>query len=218
MAAHRYLLPLALLCIAGTAAAEPAERRFYAGLDVGQAQLNRDRPDFIDPRSDGESPGWKLRFGIQFSPYWSVEAGYTDFGHYDGSLTIFAVPGASPIPAVIGGAALAPGDLRTKARGIDLSTVFHWPVGESFYVQAAAGLQRREMKTEVESVIIDAPDFRASDGDLALLLGAGLGFHVNDVMDIGVHWASTRNLEGDFEYFENDADPSLVSLGMRFRF
>jgi len=33
-----------------------------------------------------------------------------------------------------------------------------------------------------------------------------------------VNWAVTRNLQGDTEYLENSADPSMVSLGLRVRF
>jgi hypothetical protein len=217
MGAHKYLIAFALLCTAGVAAAEPAERRFYAGLDLGQARLNRDTGGFVQPSSDGETLGWKLRFGLQLSRHWSLEAGYTDFGSHEGSQGVFFVPGGSLVPASVAGAALAPGDLRTTAKGIDLSAVFHWPIGESFYLQATAGLQRREFKTSIESVITDAPDFRARDGDLASLIGAGFGFRINEITDIGVNWMRSSNLEGDFEYFENRSDPSLVSVGVRLR-
>lgn len=206
----------ALLCTAGTRGeAQPAaERRFYAGVDLGEARINRDWPDiFFTPGQERESPAWKVRFGYQFTPRFSLETAYTDFGDYRGAGIVIMLPGA-PTPPVI----FAPGEYRTSAKGIELSAVGTWPVGERFYLSASAGIIRREMKSRYDATLPLQPGFRARDGDLGMQLGAGAGFKLNDVLDLGINWVGTRKLDGDARYFENASDPSLMSLGLRVRF
>jgi Outer membrane protein beta-barrel domain len=207
------LLLGALLCGAsGIAPAQDQERRFYLGLDLGQGQIDRDYPAYSHgPRSNRESAAWKLRFGWALSPHWSFEAGYTDYGDYDGSFVIiYTGPLNQPIAA-------APGDYSTSAKGFDLSTVGTWPLGEKFYLNASAGLLRREMKTVYAPFLTGAPGFRGKDGDLAIQYGMGFGFKLTDAWDLGVSWTTSDNLEGDFEFIENESDPTLLSLGIRYR-
>lgn len=191
------------------------ERRFYAGVDLGQAELNRDYPQFyFGPRRERESLAWKIRFGYQFSPRFALEAAYTDFGEYDGSGMVILLPGAATAPPV----ALAPGDYTTSAKGMELSAVGTWPLGEVFYVTASGGIQRREFKSVFDPSLPYQPGFRARDGDLAVQLGAGFGFVLTDSLDVGVNWVSTRNLEGDTEYLENASDPTMITAGLRVKF
>ena len=206
-----------LLCALGPGAqAQPdANRRFYAGIDIGQAELNRDYPgSYFGPRRESESVAWKLRFGYQFSPRFALEAAYTDFGDYDGSGMVMLLPGAaSPLPV-----ALAPGDYTTSAKAMELSAVGTWPLGEVFYVSASAGIQRREFKSVFDPSTAYQPGFRAKDGDLATQLGMGFGFRLTDTFDIGANWVTTRNLEGDTEYLENASEPSSITVGLRIKF
>ncbi|MDF3020878.1 MAG: hypothetical protein K0Q92_2181 [Steroidobacteraceae bacterium] len=196
----------------GTRAQPAPDRHFYAGIDIGQAELNPDHSEsHLGARRERESTAWKLRFGYQFSPRFALEAAYTDFGDYDGSAMGIFVP-----TAAVG--ALAPGDYTTSAKGMELSAVGTWPLGEVFYLGGAVGIQRREFKSVFEATTAYQPGFRVTDGDVATQLGLGFGFKLTDTFDVGVNWVTARKLRGDTDYAENASDPSMVSLGLRARF
>ena len=205
-----------LAALASGALAQPGpDRHFYAGIDIGQARLNPDYSEsYLGARRERESTAWKLRFGYQFSPRFALEAAYTDFGEYDGSAMGIFVPTAAT--AAVG--ALAAGDYTTSAKGMELSAVGTWPIGEVFYLSGAVGMQRREFKSVFEATTAYQPGFRITDGDVATQLGLGFGFKLTDAFDIGVNWVTTRKLRGDTDYAENASDPSMVSLGLRARF
>ena len=196
----------------GTRAQPAPDRHFYAGIDIGQAELNPDHSEFhLGARRESKSTAWKLRFGYQFSPRFALEAAYTDFGDYDGSAMGIFVPTA-PVGA------LAPGDYTTSAKGMELSAVGTWPLGEVFYLGGAVGIQRREFKSVFEATTAYQPGFRVTDGDVATQLGLGFGFKLTDTFDVGVNWVTARKLRGDTDYAENASDPSMFSLGLRARF
>jgi hypothetical protein len=207
----------ALLCgIAAPSHAQAADRHFYVGVDLGQGRIDRQYPGYTEsPGSNAESFAWKLRFGWRLSPHWSFEAGYTDFGDYDGAL-MFAYPTLLPLVDP-GSAIFAAGDFSTSAKGLDVSAVGTWPIGESFYLCATAGLMRREMKSTHDPYTPGTPAFRAKDGDLAAQYGVGFGFRLSEAWDLGVNWVTTSNLEGDFEFLENQSDPGMLSVGVSYR-
>lgn len=210
-----FLLMLgALSCgIAIPAVSQDQDRRFHLGLDVGQGSINRKNSAYtVAPGGDRTSTGWKLRFGWTLSPHWSFEAAYTDFGDYEGSRPMLAIPGAADEPIT-----LAQGDLTTSARGFEVSAIGTWPIGEYFYMHASAGLLRRELRTVIESYLPPSPPFRANDGDLAVQYGIGVGFRLNESWDVGLNWTATSRIEGDSEFLENQADPTMVSVGARYR-
>ena len=205
-----------LAALASGAQAQPGpDRHFYAGIDIGQAELNPDHSEaHLGVRRERESTAWKLRFGYQFSPRFALEAAFTDFGEYDGAAMGIFVPTAGA--AAVG--ALAAGDYTTSAKGMEVSAVGTWPLGESFYLSGTVGLQRREFKSAFEATTAYQPGFRVTDGDVATQLGLGVGFKLTDTFDIGVNWVGGRKLRGDTEYVENASDPSMVTLGLRARF
>jgi hypothetical protein len=203
----------AMLCLitTGTQAQSAEDRRFYLGIDAGQAKLHRSRAALAMavPR-EAEATGWKLRFGYRFSPYFSLETAVTDFGVYDGTSQVIAYAGSPAAPA--------PGDHRTSARGMEVSAIASWPLGQRFYLSASAGILRRETRTVFESLTAGRPRFRGKDGDLATQFGAAFGFVVDETVDVVASWTRSQRLEGDTEFIENDSDPSLVSIGLRLRF
>jgi opacity protein-like surface antigen len=206
MTITRSLLPGALLCsIAGTAAAQSADRDFYLSADLGQAEVDRRWPQ-VEDRNDDDF-AWKLRFGYRFSRHVSLEAAFTNFGEYHGLFYFSVFPGA-----------IGSGDYTTSAKSIDLSVVGSWPLGRVVYLKAAVGLTNREYKTVYAPVFAGAPSARGTDGDLGIQYGAGLGFTLSESLDVSLDWATTGNLEGDIGFPQNDLDPSLLSVGLRFKF
>jgi hypothetical protein len=209
------LVLVAALC-SSAALAQDADRHFYFGVDAGQGRIHRANPGYTDsPGGNAKSFAGRLLFGWRLSPHWSFEAGYADLGDYHGTLMSVlptTLPHADP-----GGGASAPGDFSTSVKGFAVSAVSTWPLGRSFYVSATVGLMRREMQTRNGPSAPYLPAGRLKDGDLAASYGAGFGWRLTDVYDIGVNWLSTRNLEGGFEFPENESDPAMLSVGMRFR-
>jgi hypothetical protein len=204
----------ALLCLLsiGAQAQSTEIRRFYLGIDAGQAKLHRSRAALAmtGPRETAAT-GWKLRFGYRFSPYFSLETAVTDFGACDGTSQVVLFAGSPH-------AAPAPGDHRTSAKGMEVSAIGSWPLGQRFYVSATAGILRRETRTVFESRTAGRPGFRGKDGDLATQLGTAFGFVVDETLDVVASWTRSRHLSGDTEFIENESDPSLVSVGLRLRF
>lgn len=186
------------------------ERHFYVGADLGQAHLNRRWSDLEVFGKGGNATAWKLRFGYRFSRHFALEASLADFGSYDGA-ELLAYPADSPLAGV------APGEFTTRAKAIGLSAVGFWPLGEHFFLTAQAGLARREFKTTYGPWLLDSPGFRANDGDLGLVTGAGIGFNLRESLDLTVEWMKTDNLEGDMEFRPNHADPSMVTVGVRYK-
>jgi OmpA-OmpF porin, OOP family len=58
----------------GAQAAEPTG--FYAGVGAGQSMVD-------EPFADDEDTAYQVFGGYQFTPYFGLEAGYTDFGEVD---------------------------------------------------------------------------------------------------------------------------------------
>ena len=206
----------ALLCgSASCVQAQDTDRRFYLGLDLGEGEINRGFTEYSQgPGSNRRSTAWKLRFGWSLSQHWAFEAGFTDFGDYGARLPMLMLmlPGPADEPTVV-----AQGDVSTSAKGFDVSAISTWPIGETFYLNASIGLARREMRSVFSSLLPASPSFRTSDGDLAIQYGLGFGFRLNDAWEIGLNWATTSNLEGDFEFPVNQSDPRILSVGVRYR-
>lgn len=205
----------ALLCVfAADASGQDADstqgRHFFVGADLGQAHLNRRWSDLEVFGKGGNATAWKLRFGYRFSRHFALEAALADFGSYDGA-ELVAYPADSPLGGV------APGEFTTRAKTMGINAVGIWPLGEHFFLTAQAGLARREFKTTYAPWLQDSPGFRANDGDLGLVTGAGVGFNLGESLDLTVEWLKTDNLEGDMEYRPNHADPSMVTMGLRYK-
>src|SRR5687767_7898130 len=87
------------LAAAGACAQDPGgERKWYLGLDVGQAKLDHATAFEEESDLDDTSTAYTLRVGYQFNRYFALEGGYTDLGDFDATVTPVCIP-EQPCPS-----------------------------------------------------------------------------------------------------------------------
>lgn len=82
--------------IAGVAAMSAAQAQGpYVGLAVASADHNFNAGSGVSSDPAGYKPSAKIFGGVELSPTWAIEAGYTDIRKADHSFTIAGVPGTA---------------------------------------------------------------------------------------------------------------------------
>ena len=139
-------------------------------------------------------PELKLYIGGQFSPYFSAEAGYIDFGEYGGNLA------------------------KLEADGFTLAAKGSMPIGELFSVYLTGGILMWDATVDVPLV-----GSVSSDGD-EIFYGVGASFEVAPGLDIRLEYARFNvefgTEEVGFIGTSNsiDQDIDYLSAGAQYRF
>jgi hypothetical protein len=157
--------------------------------------------------SDDESNAFSLRAGYRFTPFFALEAGYTDVGDFSSSFdSLCPNPTLAPCPSYTS---------STTFRGLQF-------IAEHFQLKASAGAFYRQMKATVDSTLYGHSSDTENNSDF--VFGAGIGIPVNDHLDISIDWTRYRLLglgytssTGQATTF-NEGETSIASLGVRWRF
>ncbi len=201
---HRFRLKT-LLPVAATSlllAAASAQAQLYIGVALLYTQLNEDddytefsRKDF----TDGDN-GWSAYAGYAFTPYFSVELGYSDFG-------TFHTYGEHSYTGVLEKRA-------TDINSYDISVRASYPVIRSVEIYGRLGHHHWDTKS-----IKDVYD----DGELSNIYRRN--FDSRDLFGgVGASVKITDSWNVDAEYrrylYENDTDTNIDSLrvGLRYDF
>lgn len=182
----------AALLSTGIGAAQ-AQSQFYLGAGLGPSRYDRDVAEGLITSGsvDRSDTGFKLFGGYQFSPNFALEAAYLDLGKARYSGDFFGSP-------VVDG--------RVEVTGINLSGVLSAPLRPGFSVFGKVGLFFWD--AEARDITAGSPFSESQDG-------SDLSF------GIGASYAVARNIgvRAEWEFFESvDADASLLSIGVEFRF
>lgn len=196
----RLIVALGLFACGGSAVAQPPHK-WYAGIDVGEALLDRRSEHSEQIRNADETAfSYSLMAGYRFSRYFALEAGYTDLGEFS----------ASPDPSV---------DATATSRGFMLNTKVIWPVARHLELEFLAGGFWRYTDLSVSGSVNGA----SSDHGFASRLGFGASVPINDHFAFEFAWVNyieffdfDIQLEPDFEVFSEDV--SAYSLGVRWTF
>jgi OOP family OmpA-OmpF porin len=139
---------------------------FYGQADLGRTTIDEsiDADGFIFGL-DESATAYRLALGYEWSPWFSVEAGYNDLGKVDADLGFAGV--------------------EAEADGFELGLVLRWPVGERFSLNARAGYLWWDAVTRVAAV-------RADDSGEDAFAGIGAEFHASERLAITLGWNRYR--------------------------
>ena len=197
---------------AGVAQAAPADRGWYAGVDVGRSNLRLNGSDLdgafanqgitSSTSIDGHDTNLGANVGYRLSRNLALEGGYIDFGKFDFNAAASA-PGADTIQ----------GDY--KAHAWSFSAVGIAPIYDRWSLYGKAGVTR----TTADMTAGSTTGATAPSGASASATGALIG--------VGASYDFTRNLYskleadrythvGDGNTGRGDVDVYTLGIGLRF--
>ena len=215
------LLTTLLMSSLATAAdgAGAAPRKFYVGLEAGQARSDINLIDlFISPTNphyEGKSTGVKLRFGYQFIRYVAVEGGYANFGEF----TLDDVPyfcSSNP-----GGTCTY--RVRSGSQGAFVNAVGSLPFAERFALNGRLGYSYLWGRTRQSDPAVAGSTSTIKRKSFGAIYGLGLSCELTPALEAELAWGRfdqigvALSLGGDAVFFDLGS-AKLLSLGLRHRF
>ncbi|HEX7221435.1 MAG TPA: outer membrane beta-barrel protein [Burkholderiales bacterium] len=183
----------AMIAAALVLAASQASAQAYLGGSVGQSDIDEQiTTGLITGGSvDGKDNAFKIFGGYMFNRHFGIEGAYVDLGEVSYSGNFFGTP-------VTGG--------RVEVTGINISALGALPVNEQFSVFGKIGLFLWDAEANDTT---GGAAFSAKEDGTDLSFGVGVGYHFTRNLGIRAEW----------EMFDtNDADASLLSVGVLWRF
>jgi len=182
------LLVLGLMLFGNAFAQQP--RKWYAGLDIGQTQLNRGGGDGVDLSGlDDKSTSWSLLAGYRFSRFFALEAGYTDLGQFSDQ------------------------DFSSSSWGFMVNTRGILPIGKHFELDLLFGIVWMKRDLTFGSVSDDVSGTTGKFGiGFAVPVNERLAFNFeyNQYLDFAL------GFDDDFDLYVDDT--TAYSLGVRWKF
>ncbi len=181
---------------------------FYIGADVGATEFSGDGPNdgvvFIAGQKFKDSDySYGVHAGFQFTDWFAVEVGYTDFGSATDRFKV------SPDIAFI----VSPNDTQTvAAKGASLAGVFSWGVGADFSIFAVLGVTTMDYEKTSSggfSPLTGSLLAKDSVSDHGLLYGVGAKYALTDSLNLRTDLR--RNDVGDFAL-------DTISMGIEYSF
>ena len=180
---------------------------WYVGVDLGQSDFESESSFIGAVERDDSSSSWSLRAGYRFSRFFSLEGGYTDIGDFSAVIDIDC-PSCVPIDASI------------SIDGFFVHAVGTWPIARHFHLKGLVGITHRQM----DNVWTSSQDTMSwSDSANITTLAAGIAVPINDRFEVGLDYTHYREiglgltLGSELGAFD-EAEASVLSLGLRFRF
>lgn len=174
-----------------------ADAGYFAVASVGDSSAHLDSLFLPLPSDDDQS--FEIGVGYAFNPHLAVQAGYHDFGEFDGEIA--SCPPAtfclSPPPAI---------PFQVDVSGWSLRVTGGYPLGERFAAFASLG------------VLVWDVDFRfvLEDG---LVSFPGIGTEGDDLMyEAGLRWRLSDRWNIQASYEKVNLDIESTKLGLLFRF
>lgn len=204
---------LGLLALAAlfSPAALAQEGGWYAGGAIGSAAATIDNERIASGllgagiattsiSDQDRDTGYKVYGGYQFNPYFGIEGGYYDLGHYGFTAT------TSP-PGTLNG------DIRLRGLNLDLVGTLPLTAGFSVFGRVgAAYTQARDAFSGTGIVVVTNPNPSVRDTNLKL----GLGLQYDFTPALGVRLEAERYRVNDA--VGNIGNVDMVSLGLVYRF
>lgn len=167
------------------------ERGFYVGGSIGQTEAGNwcdSAPGFAVTSCDDEDTGFKGFVGYRFNRNFAVEGSYMDAGEFTGTVTA-------------GGTSAS---VTADATAWGIAAVGFLPLSDRFDLFGKIGFVRGESEATVS---VGGSTFTVGDDGTELHYGLGAIYNL------------TRNwgVRGEWENVD-DADISMLSLGVQYRF
>jgi OOP family OmpA-OmpF porin len=197
---------------AGVAQAAPADRGWYAGLDVGRSNLRLNGSDLdgvfanqgitSSTSIDGHDTNLGANVGYRLNRNFALEGGYIDFGKFDFNAAANA-PGADTIQ----------GDY--KAHAWSFSAVGTAPIDNRWSLYAKGGVTRTSADLSASSATGATAPAGASASGTGALLGVGTSYDFTRSL-YGKLEADRYTHVGDSNTGRGDIDVYTVGVGLRF--
>ena len=182
--------------------------KFYIGADTGSTQFSGDGPAksvvFVDGQEFKDSDSsYGIHAGFQFTDWFAIELGYTDFGSATDRFKI------SPDIAFI----VSPNTIQTvEAKGAFLAGVFSYGLGADFSVFGTLGFTAMDYEKTLSggfSPVTGSLLERDSLSDQGLLYGVGAKYALSQSFNLRADLR--RNDVGDFSL-------DTASVGLEYSF
>lgn len=187
-------LSAAALALSGALAATQVSAQAFVGGSLGQSDFDDEVTNgLIDANRqvDGKDTAWKIFGGYMFNRHFGLEGAYVNLGEVSYSGSFLGAP-------VTGG--------KLEVTGFNVAAIGSYPVTEEFSVFGKIGLFIWD--AEANDTTGGVP-FSGKEDGTDLSFGVGIGYQF------------TRNLglRAEWEMFKaNDADTSLISVGLQWKF
>ena len=159
----RHLAALAVSLALFSASFNAFASGFYLGASIGNATLNE---DFDGLDVDDNSTALRIIAGWSLNDYFSVEAGYHDFGDFEQAFD--DAGGQSTV--------------KLSANGFIFGATGRVPVSERFALTGRAGMFFWNGSAEINNVSQATPE------DSNLYFGAGVSFEASKKLQLTVDW------------------------------
>ncbi len=154
--------------------AEADDSGFYVEFGGGRSNANESTTSL-----DENATAYRLAAGYQINSWLAIDAGYVDFGDFDGELMD---PAGGTIP------------FSASATGIELAFVGRIQLGERY----AATVRAEQLWWDSE---IEAVGQKQEDSGNSFAYGAGLEFGLNDRFVLTGNWQQFEMRETDVDLF-----------------
>ena len=202
------LASLMLLAVTSQHVFAAESGKFYLGANAGSTEISGDGPGknsiFVAGQKFKDSDSsYGVHAGFQFTDWFAIELGYTDFGSATERFNI------RPDVVFI----VAPNDTQTvDAKGVSLAGVFSYGLGANFSVFGVLGITAMEYDATLSggfSEITGSLLKKNSFSDQGLLYGVGVKYALSQSFNLRTE--VRRNDVGDFSL-------DLVSVGLEYSF
>jgi len=161
---YRQVAALAVSTLLLASSTSVCAGEFYIGASIGNATLSE---DFDGLNIDDNSTAIRLVGGWNFNDFFSLEAGYQDFGDFEQTFDT----------------ADGPATARLSADGLLFGAIGRIPLSERFAFSGRAGMFFWNGSAEINNVS------QASPEDNNLYVGVGAVFDVTDRLQLTTDWA-----------------------------
>jgi len=182
----RTLFSGGVLVAGALVAASARAEGLYVGGNVGGSDYRGDAIGGLS--TDRSGTGYKLYGGYSFNPYFGLETGYADLGHFNGD----------------GG--------RLRARGLFLDAVGSYPLGYNFSALGRIGMFTGRLSQDLNANADGGPSDDHGSGT-SYKLGAGLQYDLSKSVALRGEWERYR-----FDALDTKPGVNLFSVGVNYRF
>lgn len=194
-----HVIVLGWMLCAGSAFAQPPHK-WYAGVDLGQAKLDRSSQSEQISAADETAMAYSLLAGYRFSRFFALEAGYSDLGEFS----------ASPDPEL--------GNVTSRSHGISLDMKIMWPIAKHFELELDIGNIWLKNDVSGSGGFLDTLEYSGS----VPKFGIGFSVPVNERLAFDfaavqyVNFFDMLEFDSDLHLFTEDT--STYMLGVRWNF
>lgn len=157
---------------------------WYAGVGIGRANLGmtgQDLSGLDNAQVHDNDTSYTARMGYRFNPYFALELGYYDLGHYN-------FDGQGPLGNTVSGSA--------KAKSFGLSAVAIAPLGDAFDIYGRVGYARSELKLTASSPIVPR-NADVKDKQDEATYGVGGRWHFAPQWGLFAEWMKNDKIQVD---------------------